>query len=398
MRPSSLSSQSTVDRPPRKKVAILGSTGSIGTQTLDVITHHRDRFDVVALAAASNRKLLSEQSQRFEPRLVVTREAHSADLALPVDVRHMYGAEGLREIAMLPDLDILVVASSGHAAIEPTIDAVRRGITIALANKEAIVCAGDLIIPLAKRSGAAIHPVDSEHSAIWQSMDRGHSEIERLILTASGGPFLDVPLDALAEVTFDDALRHPTWNMGAKVTIDSATMMNKGLEVIEAHWLFGMEYESIDVIIHRQSIVHSIVEYRDGSQIAQLSLPDMRLPIQFALTYPHHLVSPCRKLDLREVGTLTFQDVDSNRFPALELARQAGATGGTMPTILSAADEVAVEAFSLGRIRFPEIVDVVRGTMERHDPQPIDSLETVLVADAWGRDEATRLIERLESR
>ncbi|MBX3070165.1 MAG: 1-deoxy-D-xylulose-5-phosphate reductoisomerase [Thermomicrobiales bacterium] len=375
-------------------VSILGSTGSIGTQTLDVIAHLAPAFDVVALAASSNTALLSEQASRFNPQLVVCAMGNGESLSLPEDCLALEGAEGLLAAATHPDVDILVVATAGHSAIEPTIEAIKLGKTIALANKEALVCAADLILPLARQHGVTIHPIDSEHSAIWQSLDNGHSAVQRLILTASGGPFLDWPLDRIPSASVEDALGHPTWSMGAKITIDSATMMNKGLEVIEAHSLFGVPYEQIDVLIHPESIIHSMVAFADGSQIAQLSWPDMRLPIQYALTYPHHIASPCRQLDLAEAGALTFRAVEPERFPALDLARQCGIGGQTYPTVLSAADEVAVAAFLAERIGFGDIVPVVRSVIDAHQAIDINELGDVLAADAWSRELAEQLIAR----
>ena len=372
-------------------IAIIGSTGSIGTQTLEVIDHHPDRFRVVALTGASNHALLAEQAKRHRPDLIVTQHVLD-DVAFPAGVRREYGPSGLIAAATHVDADIVVIASAGHSAIEPTIEAIKLGKTIALANKEAIVCAGGLLMPLARTTGAAIHPVDSEHSAIWQSLDRGVSTVSRLILTASGGPCLRMPIEDLASVTVAQALGHPTWHMGSKITIDSATMMNKGLEVIEANWLFDVPYPSIGVVIHPESIIHSIVEYEDGSQIAQLSLPDMRLPIQYALTYPKHISGQCRRLNLHEIGSLTFLPVELERYPALKMAREAGVRGKSYPTVLSAADEVAVDAFLSGAIRFLEIVSIVAATLEAHTEIAIDSLEAVVAVDAWSRKYAAGLI------
>jgi len=376
----------------QRGVAIIGSTGSIGAQTLEVIEHHPEHFNVVALCGASNLPLLAEQAQRHQPDLIVTQDIGDSDVAFPARSRRSAGQAGLIEAATHPDADIVVVASAGHSAIEPTIEAIKLGRTIALANKESIVCAGSLIIPLARKTGAAIHPVDSEHSAIWQSLDRGSPVISRVILTASGGPFLHVPIDELEGVTIEQALRHPTWKMGGKITIDSATMMNKGLEIIEAHWLFGIDYTKIDVVVHPESIVHSIVEYEDSSQVAQLSLPDMRLPIQYALTFPLRLTGPCKQLNLQDIRSLTFLPLDLDRFPALRLAREAGIAGNSYPTVLSAADEVAVEAFLGGAIGFTGIVEIVQRTLDAHLPVEIDSLDTLRSVDTWSRRQATALV------
>ncbi len=389
-----ISAPATEDIQLSRGIAIIGSTGSIGTQTLEVIEHLGEQFRVVALAASTNTELLSRQAARHQPELVVCHADPHAQPELPPGTQLLHGSEGLIAAATHSDAEIIVVASTGHAAIEATIEAIKLGKTIALANKETLVCAASLILPLVEAHGAAIHPVDSEHSAIWQSLDRGHSEIARLILTASGGPFLHTPLESIPTATVADALGHPTWSMGAKITIDSATMMNKGLELIEAHYLFSMPYERIDVVIHPESIIHSIVEYHDGSQIAQASLPDMRLPIQFALTYPRHVASPCKQLDLAAVGQLNFLPVEAERFPAVALAREAGIAGDSYPAVLSAADEVAVAAFLDERIAFGEIVPLVSSALDAHDAVVIDSIETISGVDAWARDHVDRTIRR----
>jgi 1-deoxy-D-xylulose-5-phosphate reductoisomerase len=385
--------QATNDGSPEQttRLAILGSTGSVGRQTLEVVDAHPERFRVVALAAGTNAGLLREQAAKYRPDLV------AIDAAGPSDLRALgrveVGPDGLLAAATHPDVDLVVVASAGHAAIHPTHQAILTGKTIALANKETIVCAGELIVPLAAERGVEIRPVDSEHSAVWQSLGRSTvSEVARLILTASGGPFRETPAAELERVTAAQALAHPTWSMGGKLTVDSATLMNKGLEVIEARWLFGIPSERIEVLVHPESIVHSLVEFVDGSQVAQLSLPDMRLPIQYALTYPERIPGPCRRLSLAEVGTLRFAPPDEARFPALALAREAGRRGGTYPTVLSAADEVAVEAFLAGRIRFVEVPAVVRDVLDGHRPQEPLSFDAIAEADAWARAEATRAV------
>lgn len=376
-------------------VAILGSTGSVGRQALDVIAHHPDRFRVVALAAGRNTDLLAEQTARFMPDLVAihTEGVSQTGSDIPNAVR---GPAGLIDVATHPAADIVVVATSGHTAIMPTHFAIAAGKTIALANKETIVCAGELIIPFARKHGVEIRPVDSEHSAIWQSLGRSsHSEISRLILTASGGPFRVTDPEAMAGITPEQALVHPTWAMGDKITIDSATLMNKGLEVIEAHWLFDVGYDQIDVVIHPESIIHSLVEFLDGSQVAQLSLPDMRLPIQYALTYPRHTASPCHKLSLTQIGALHFAVPDGIRFPALTLARQAGQAGGTYPTVLSAVDEIAVEAFIAKRIRFTDIMEIVERVLDQHRGEDDLSFESIAAADQWARLIAVKEVVRL---
>ena len=369
-------------------VAILGSTGSIGRQALEVIDRHPDRFRVVALAAGRNLELLARQVGRYRPSLVAVA-ADAAEGLGPVAV----GQEGLIAAATHPEATIVLVATSGHAAIEPTYRAVAAGKTIALANKETIVCAGEVIVPFAAERGVEIRPVDSEHSAIWQALGRASAAaVRRLLLTASGGPFRDLPAERLASVTVGEALAHPTWSMGGKVTVDSATLMNKGLEVIEARWLFGVPYDRIDVLIHPESIVHSLVEFVDGSQIAQLSLPDMRLPIQYALTYPERLPGLARPLSLADVGTLRFAEPDVDRFRSLKLAREAGEAGGTFPTVLSAADDVAVAAFLAGKIRFVDIPEVVERVLASHRPEGPLELEAIAAADAWARARATMVV------
>lgn len=377
----------------RQRLAILGSTGSIGRQTLAVVDHLPDRFEVVALAAGHNAELLQEQVDRYRPRLVSVADGCDPRTIQAPEV--LSGAEGLEAVATMPEADIVVVATSGHSAIRPTLEAIRRGKTIALANKEAIVCAGEILVGEARRRGVEIRPVDSEHSAVWQCLSVRHqeSEVDRVTLTASGGPFRDTPAAELATVTVEQAMAHPTWRMGSKVTVDSATLMNKGLEVIEAHWLFALPYERIDTVIHPQSIVHALVSFADGSVVAHLAVPDMRLPIQYALTYPERPPAPHLRLDIAALGRLEFSPPDPERFPALELARAAGEAGSTYPTVLSSADEVAVAAFIAGRLGFTGIVDVVRAVLDRHQPAPGPlTLEAIAEADAWARREAETLI------
>lgn len=375
-------------------VAILGSTGSIGQQALDVISHLPDRFTVVALAAGHDSELLRGQVREFRPKLVATSQPSTEALSFD-HVAYVLGADGLIEAATHPDASIVVMATSGHAAIRPTLAAIEAGKTIALANKETIVCAGELVVQRAVSLGVQIRPVDSEHSALWQSLiGARRADIAMLHLTASGGPFREFSARDLEAVKAEHALNHPTWKMGDKVTIDSATLMNKGLEVLEAHWLFGIPLDQINVVIHPESIVHSLIEFADRSQLAQLSLPDMRLPIQFALTYPHHVASPCRPLSLPDLGTLTFAAPDDTRFPALALARSAGKQGGTYPTVLSAADEVAVHAFLNGHITFPGIMSVVDTVVSRHQDSGTMSIDAILEADRWARATAAEHIAR----
>jgi len=366
----------------RTGVAVLGSTGSIGTQTLEVIAHLSDRFNIVALAAGRNVKLLAQQVARFDPEVIVARTAERSIAGKRV----LATPEGLIEAATHPDVDIVVVATSGHDAFRATWAAIQAGKTIAIANKETIVCAGELIIPLARKHNVELRPVDSEHSAIWQClMTANRSDLARLVLTASGGPFLRTSKADLDHVTVENALTHPNWSMGSKITIDSATMMNKGLEVIEAHHLFDVPYEQIEVVIHREQIIHSMVEWADRSTIAQLSFPDMKLPIQYALTYPDRVPGPSAPIDFRKTPTMSFEELDSARFPALGLARQAGVDGKTFPTVLSAADEVAVEAFLRGQIRFVDIPALVESVLAAHQPVEVTDLDVIAEVDAWAR-------------
>jgi 1-deoxy-D-xylulose-5-phosphate reductoisomerase len=372
-------------------VAILGSTGSIGRQTLEVIGAYPDRFRVVALAARSPSPSFRAQLEKHRPVLAGVLEPF--DNHGPLDVEIVSGLDALATAATHPEANIVVVATSGHAAITPTLRAIELGKTIALANKETLVCAGEIIMPLGKRHGSQIRPVDSEHSAIWQALSSSpRNEVRKIVLTASGGPFRNTSAADLVTVTPEQALAHPTWQMGKKITVDSATLMNKGLEIIEAHWLFGIDYDRIDVVIHPESHVHSLVEFVDGSQIAQLGTADMRGPIQYALTYPERLSSPSRRLDLIAAGALHFEEPDEVRFPALRLAREAGIAGGTYPTVLSAADEEAVAAFLAGRIGFTDIPVIVERALDRHRPEAVTTIEAIVSADRWGRETALSVI------
>lgn len=367
-----------------KRLAILGSTGSIGRQTLEVVRALPQRFQVVALTGGRNLTLLKAQVREFKPKLVSTESGIKGE--------RMPGASHLsmEEIAAHPDVELVVIATAGKAGLGPTLAAIRAGKTVALANKEVLVMAGEVVSAEAKRQGVEIMPIDSEHSAIWQCL-RGEDrkDIARLILTASGGPFRSKTIRQLAEVTPEEALRHPTWQMGTKVTIDSATLMNKGMEIIEAHWLFGVSFDRIEVVIHHQSIVHSLVEFVDGSTKAQLSFPDMRLPIQYALTYPERWEGVFRsRMDYAGIGSLNFEAVDLDRFPCLRIAREAAVKGGTYPAVLCAADEVAVELFLMKKIGFPGIADLVARTLERHNGVSQPSLDDIIAADAWARDAA----------
>ncbi len=384
-------------QPPRQTgVAILGSTGSVGRQTLDVIDSYRDQFRVVALAARSPSELFRAQIAKYKPALASIAETPYSNFASDVEV--IAGDDALVLASVHPDVDIVVVATSGHAAILPTLRAIEQGKTIALANKETLVCAGEIIMPLAAKHGVQIRPVDSEHSAIWQALGSSPThEVRTIVLTASGGPFRSTPAGRLSSMTPEQALAHPTWNMGPKITIDSASLMNKGLEVIEAHWLFGIDYDRISVLIHPESHVHSLVEFNDGSLIAQLGTTDMRGPIQYALTYPSRLAAPARHFDLVSAGTFHFEQPDEIRFPALRLAREAGMAGKTFPTVLSAADDEAVAAFLAGRIPFTAIPDVVEHVLDRHQPEQDTTIETITVADQWARKNALSYIAKSES-
>ncbi|MGE5253766.1 MAG: 1-deoxy-D-xylulose-5-phosphate reductoisomerase [Planctomycetaceae bacterium] len=382
-----------------KTLAILGSTGSIGVQTLEIAARFPDRFRVAALAGGKNIPRMEEQIRRFQPDLAsVGNEEQARQLrqslsSLPT--RILSGAEGLTEVATCPGVRMVVSALVGSVGLLPTLAAAKEGKQIAIANKEALVMAGEILVREILDRGASLLPIDSEHSAIFQVL-AGHrkEEIRRIILTASGGPFLNTPREDLEQVTPRQALNHPQWRMGKKVTVDSASLMNKGLEVIEARWLFGVPAEQIEVLIHPQSIVHSMIEYIDGSVIAQMALPDMRGPIAYALSYPERLDLRHPSLNLPESGPLTFHAVDGERFPALGLAYRALQTGGTMPAVMNAANEAAVEAFLGERIGFLQIPRLIQETMERHQTRQSISLEDVLSAHSWALQEARKIIDR----
>jgi 1-deoxy-D-xylulose-5-phosphate reductoisomerase len=382
----------------RRRIAILGSTGSIGRQTLDVVRAYPDRFAVVALVARGNAALLAEQAQEFHPALVgltaedaATRE--QLDALLPGAV---YGAAALMVAATHPDVEMVVAATAGLVGVLPTLAAIRAGKAIALANKETLVMAGHLVMPEARRRGVPVLPVDSEHSAIWQCL-RGEraDEVRRLIITASGGPLRTIPREQWGAVTVEQALNHPTWRMGPKITIDSATLMNKGLEAIEAHWLFDMPFEKISIVIQPQSIIHSMVEFVDDSVKMQASLPSMHLPIQNALSYPDRLERAgtvlARPTDWPAVARLDFEAADAELFPCLGLAFEAGARGGTAPAVLVGADETAVALFLHGDLRLPEIAELIAAVLARHTVVPNPTLDEVLAASQWAQDEALRL-------
>ena len=383
-----------------KSITILGSTGSIGTNTLDIVERFPDEFRIVGLTAGNNDEMLAEQIRRFRPQAVaMSTEAAAVRLRercsrLPTEI--VSGQEGLARVASLPDAELVVSAIVGGAGLVPTLAAIRGKKHIALANKEPMVMAGQLMQEEAQRAGVRIFPVDSEHSAIFQSLE-GHriKDVRRLILTASGGALWNLPKEALSDVTPDRALQHPNWKMGAKITIDSATLMNKGLEVVEARWLFDIPESRIDVLIHRESIIHSLVEYEDRSMISQLGLPDMRTPISYAMCYPDRLPLDLPSLDLTEIGTLTFCKPDHDRFPCLRLGYESLRIGGTMPAAMNAANEIAVDAFLNGGIRFTDISDIIQSTMQAHTPQPVLSVEAALEADRWAREKADSLVHTL---
>lgn len=372
-----------------KLISLLGSTGSIGQQTLDVAAHHPDLFKILAIAALDEVEVLCEQVHRFNPAYVVVYDDSKYKQLkerIPDSVQILTGQDGLCQIAALDEADIVVVAVSGAVGILPTISAARAGKCIALANKETLVAAGDIVMPLCKDSGSELIPVDSEHSAIFQCLRDEHKSLHQIWLTASGGPFRSYSWEQLQQVTAEMALQHPNWSMGPKITVDSASMMNKGLEVIEAHHLFQVDFDRIKVLIHPQSIVHSMVEYVDGSWLAHLGVPDMRIPIQYALTYPMRFTTPTKRLDLIAMQDLHFEQPDLERFPSLQLAYEAGRTGGTMPAVLNAANEVAVHQFLSGRLKFINIPDIVSYVMSRHHARVVGTVNDVLQCDQNARE------------
>lgn len=396
----------------KKKLSVLGSTGSIGVSTLQVVERFPERFEIIGLAAGQNRALLEEQIERFHPKVVsLASEDAARDTRKKMPgLEVLSGIEGLIRVSTLPEIDMVVSALVGALGLIPTISAIRAGKDIALANKEALVMAGGVVMKEATDMEVKILPVDSEHSAIFQCL-HGHryEDIRRLIITASGGPFIELPLPMLKKVTPREALKHPNWKMGPKITIDSATLMNKGLEVIEAHHLFGIEIDRIQVLLHPQSLIHSAVEFKDGSIIAQMALPDMKGPIGYALSYPERLESDLPALDLAGVDSLTFIEPDFERFPCLPLAYSALRVGGTMPAVLSASNEVAVKAFLEREIEFMDIPVIIKETMEAHKFKIQNSilnqvqdkiqnkplLNEILIADKWAREEALRKIQNL---
>ncbi|KQU18569.1 1-deoxy-D-xylulose 5-phosphate reductoisomerase [Bacillus sp. Leaf13] len=383
-----------------KYISLLGATGSIGQQTADVVRAHPDQFKIVALSAGKNIELVRTYIQEFEPKLVSvqTKEDYhvlKSEFFSKKDIEFMYGDEGLTAVAVYDQATILVNAVIGSVGLYPTLQAIKAKKDIAIANKETLVTAGHLVINEAKKAGVRLLPVDSEHSAIFQAL-QGEKEknIERLVITASGGSFRDRTREELKGVTVEEALNHPNWSMGAKITIDSASMMNKGLEVIEAHWLFDLPYDKIDVLLHKESIIHSMVEFHDSSVIAQLGTPDMRVPIQYALTYPDRMPLVGRKrLNLADAGKLHFSDMDFTRYPCLQFAYKAGKMGGTMTTVLNAANEAAVAAFLSGKVSFLEIETLIEKALNQHSVITLPDLETIQEVDLMTRQYIESLVK-----
>ena len=379
-----------------KKISLLGSTGSIGVNTLDVVERYPEKFQVCALSAGSNVELFARQIRKFKPTLValfdVTKIDILKELVADLDVEIISGPEGLVSVASFLDADLVVSGVVGSAGLLPALSALRAGKNLALANKETLVIAGELVLQEAELTNAKVIPIDSEHSAIFQALNGEKSErIKKIILTASGGPFRTFSLKQMENITVKEALNHPNWSMGAKITIDSSTMMNKGLEYIEAKWLFGVN-TNVEVIVHAQSIIHSMIEFVDTSIIAQLGIPDMRVPIAYALTYPDRFVSELPSLDLASMSDLTFEAPDLERFPCLQLAMDAMKIGETMPAVLNAANELAVQAFLEEQIPYKEISEIIRMVMHNHRPVPLKEIQSILDADLWAREESIKII------
>lgn len=384
-----------------KNITLLGSTGSIGCNALNVVEKNPERFRVVTLAAGENITRLKKQIEKFRPEMVAVKTKRAALqlrelLTKKIRVKIVYEIEGLKEVAAFPSADIVVSAISGSAGLIPTLAAMDAGKDIALANKETMVLAGEIVVKKSRQKGIKIIPVDSEHSAIFQCLQGNRrDDLHRIILTASGGPFLNFTESQLKKVTPQQALRHPQWEMGKKITIDSASMMNKGLEVIEAKWLFDADIHTIDVMIHPQSIVHSMVEFIDGALIAQMGIPDMKIPIAYALTYPNRMISDLPRLNLINVKSLEFYKPNVKKFPCLNIAREAGICGGTAPAVLNAADEVAVAAFIQKRSCFTDLPVIIEKALSKHRVVYNPSLDDILQADLWARTETEKIIERM---
>ncbi len=390
----------TVGISPVKAITLLGSTGSIGTQTLDIVAHHGDQFRLVGIAAGSNIDLLAQQVIQFRPEIVaICDESKVAELtaalsALDPQPIILAGEAGVVEVARYGDAEVVVTGIVGCAGLLPTLAAIEAGKDIALANKETLIAGGPVVLPLVAKHGVKLLPADSEHSAIFQCLQGvSASGLRRILLTASGGAFRDWPTADLVKVTMADAIKHPNWSMGRKITVDSATLMNKGLEVIEAHYLFGMDYDNIDIVIHPQSIVHSLIELQDTSMLAQMGWPDMRLPLLYALSWPERIYTDWEPLDLVKAGDLTFREPDHQKYPCMDLAYAAGRAGGTMTAVLNAANEQAVALFLDERIHYLEIAKVIEKVCDRHqvDLNPTPSLEDILAVDQWARAVVTEL-------
>lgn len=381
----------------KRKICLLGSTGSIGTQALDVIRQHSDRFEAHTLTAGRNAERLIAQAREFKPDTVVIADERKYDEVREAlsnqDTKVFAGSEAIAQVVENAEVDMVLTAMVGFAGLRPTVSAIKAGKAIALANKETLVVAGDLITRLSREYRTPILPVDSEHSAIFQALNgEGRNRIEKILLTASGGPFRTLSKEEIAHVTADSALRHPNWRMGAKITIDSATMMNKGFEMIEARWLYGVEAESIEIVVHPESIVHSAVQFEDGAVIAQLGTPDMRLPIQYALAYPERLPLNSPRLDLFKLGTLHFEPAQRDKFPCIQLAYDATKQGGTVPCAMNAANEIANQAFRQGQIGFLDIPRIISQTMQQTDFLPHPTLDDYFKTDAQARQIAQSLL------
>ena len=379
-----------------KKISLLGSTGSIGTNVLDVIERNPENFQIIGMSAGSNIDLFAKQIRKFKPRVVALFDTKKIptlkELIADLDIEILSGEEGTITVATLTEADVVVSGVMGSAGLLPAIHALKSGKNLALANKETLVIAGELVLREAKKTNSQIIPIDSEHSAIFQVLNGEKKErIKKIILTASGGPFRTFSLGEMETVTVKDALKHPNWDMGAKITIDSSTMMNKGLEYIEAKWLFGLN-TPVEIIVHAQSIIHSMIEFVDTSILAQLGIPDMRVPIAYALTYPDRFECDLPSLDLTTMGNLTFEAPDFERFPCLRLAIDAMEIGKTMPAVLNAANEIAVQAFLEELISYKDIAELIRMVMQNHNPSPLKELQDVLIADRWAREETTKLV------
>jgi len=379
-----------------KKISLLGSTGSIGANVLDVIERNPEKFQILGMSAGSNVDLFAKQIRKFKPRVVALFDTKKIPILkeriADLDIEILSGEEGSVAVATLPEADMVVSGVMGSAGLLPAIHALKSGKNLALANKETLVIAGELVLREAQKTNSQIIPIDSEHSAIFQVLNGEKKErIKKIILTASGGPFRTFSFDQMEAVTVKDALNHPNWDMGAKITIDSSTMMNKGLEYIEAKWLFGVS-TPVEIIVHAQSIIHSMIEFVDTSIVAQLGIPDMRVPIAYALSYPDRFECDLTSLDLATMGNLTFEAPDFERFPCLRLAIDAMEIGKTMPAVLNAANEIAVQAFLEEHISYKDIAELIQMVMQNHNPSPLKELQDVLIADRWAREETTKLV------